>query len=118
MNKTKLEILLVEDEDAHVELIRRSFQSHGSGLSLTPLNNLQDAKKYLKKSTPDLVIADLLLPDGKGTELLDGSKERLPYPVIIMTSYGDEKIAVDAMKLGALDYIVKSNEILQRKERR
>lgn len=111
MEKTKLEILLVEDEDAHVELIRRSFQSQGSGMSLTALCNLQDAKNYLNKSIPDLVIADFLLPDGKGTELLDANKERLPYPVIIMTSYGNEGIAVDAIKSGALDYIVKSSEI-------
>ena len=71
MNKTKLEILLVEDDDAHIELIRRSFQSQESGLSLTALNNLQDAKNYLKKSTPVLVITDYLLPDGKGTDLLE-----------------------------------------------
>ncbi len=90
MEKTKLEILLVEDEDAHVELIRRSFRSQGSGISLMALCNLQDAKNYLNKSIPDLVIADFLLPDGKGTELLDANKERLPYPVIIMTSYGNE----------------------------
>ncbi|MEK6728591.1 MAG: ATP-binding protein [Planctomycetota bacterium] len=113
MKKTKLEILLVEDDDAHIELIRRSFQSQESGLSLTALNNLQDAKNYLKKSTPDLVITDYLLPDGKGTDLLEleGEKERLPYPVIVMTGYGSEKIAVDAMKSGALDYIIKSREI-------
>ncbi|MBF8278404.1 MAG: domain S-box [Candidatus Brocadiaceae bacterium] len=111
MEKTKLEILLVEDEDAHVELIQRSFQSQGSGMSLTALSNLQDAKNYLNKSIPDMVIADFLLPDGKGTELLDANKERLPYPAIVMTSYGNEGIAVDAVKSGALDYIVKSTEI-------
>lgn len=111
--RNKLIILLVEDDDAHLELIRRSFQSQESGLSLAPLNNLQDAKNYLKKSTPDLVITDYLLPDGKGTDLLKlaGYKERLPYPVIVMTGYGNEKIAVDAMKSGALDYIIKSREI-------
>ncbi len=111
MKKTKVKILLVEDEETHVELIRRSFQLKANAFSLTVSKNLQDAKDYLKMFTPDLVIADYLLPDGKGTELLEGYVEGLPYPVIVMTSYGNEKIAVDAMKSGALDYIVKSREI-------
>lgn len=110
MEQTKLEILLVEDEESHTELIRRSFQLKEDAVNLTALKNLQVAKIYLERYTPDLVIADYLLPDGKGTALLEGHKERLPYPVIIMTSYGNEGIAVDAIKSGALDYIVKSSE--------
>lgn len=100
-------ILLVEDEEAHVELIRRAFESGNDSISLQVVRNLRQARASLKKSLPDLTIIDLLLPDGKGTELLhNGLPES--HPIIIMTSHGDEQVAVEAIKSGALDYVVKS----------
>ncbi len=53
------------------------------------------------------------LPDGKGNALLPGKNEDLLFPVVVMTSYGDEKAAVEAMKAGALDYIAKSETMLR-----
>jgi two-component sensor histidine kinase len=73
---------------------------------------LSAAREFLAGSTPDLMITDLQLPDGKGAELLDEGRGPREFPVVVMTSHGDEKIAVQAMKSGALDYIVKSAESL------
>ena len=101
-------ILLVEDEQGHAELIRRSFKSASVPVSLTVARNLHEARSSIAKSTPDLIIADFRLPDGKGIELIPDKKKDSPYPVIILTSYGDELVAVEAMKAGAFDYIVKS----------
>ena len=108
MSEQRVQILLVEDEENHAELVRRAFEPRSGKFSLAVAMNLKKAKEYLAKSTPDLVIADLHLPDGSGAELLAAKEERSQFPVVIMTSYGDEQAAVEAMKRGALDYVVKS----------
>ncbi len=108
MPKQMSHILVVEDEPAHVEMIRRAFEPQTSTVNLSVVRGLREAYKHLSNFTPDLIITDLSLPDGKGIELLPGEKTETVYPVIIMTSYGDEQMAVDALKAGALDYVVKS----------
>ena len=102
-------ILLVEDDPAHAGAIGRAFRSLGESVRLTTASSLREAFDCLEASQPDLVIADWLLPDGKGLELLAGDKEALPYPIVVMTSHGNEETAVQAMRAGALDYIVKSD---------
>ena len=57
---------------------------------------------------PNLIISDWNLPDGKGTDILMRVDEAVTTPLIVMTGYGDERLAVDIMKSGAIDYIVKS----------
>jgi PAS domain S-box-containing protein len=108
MQSEPLIILLVEDEEAHAELVARGFGKLSHGFDLTIVNTLEKAKWYLKKGTPDLVISDMMLPDGHGIDLLDQKKGIQEFPMIVMTSYGNEEKAVQAIKLGALDYVVKS----------
>lgn len=103
-----LHILVVEDEEAHADLIRCAFERWGSGVALSTTGTLREARACLAESPPDLVIADWRLPDGKGTELVAPEKQNAAYPVVLMTSHGSEKVAVEAMKAGALDYVVKS----------
>ncbi|MBN1140804.1 MAG: PAS domain S-box protein [Deltaproteobacteria bacterium] len=105
-----MDILLVEDEHAHVELIRRAFEDCGDAFSLTVANTLKDASWLLTEKQFDLVLFDFLLPDGKGTELLRDGERAFSCPFVLMTSHGDEKLAVEALKAGALDYVVKSAE--------
>jgi signal transduction histidine kinase len=112
MDKGTVHILLVEDEGAHAELVRRAFESSGDRFRLTVANNLEQARALLSESLPDLIIADWLLPDGRGTELLPGEGRAHPFPVVMMTSYGGEQVAVEAMKAGAFDYVVKSAMVL------
>jgi PAS domain S-box-containing protein len=59
-----------------------------------------------------LVIADWLLPDGQGIDILPAGQHDPPFPVVLMTGHGNEQVAVEAMKAGALDYVVKSAETL------
>jgi light-regulated signal transduction histidine kinase (bacteriophytochrome) len=112
MNEQILHVLVMEDEEAHAELIRRAFAFHADRFHLTTVGSLEAARACLAQGPPpDLVIADLFLPDGQGTALL--SKDERPlFPLVVMTSHGDEKAAVEAMKAGALDYVVKSVEAL------
>ncbi|MBT7152570.1 MAG: response regulator [Deltaproteobacteria bacterium] len=113
MNNKLVNILLVEDDDAHAELIGRSFEEHSDRYQVRYANSLQSAYDFLNTSIPDIVVADMLLPDGKGIQLLTRNEQKPTFPMIVMTSYGDEKMAVQAIKQGALDYIVKSESIFK-----
>ncbi|MCP4661635.1 MAG: PAS domain S-box protein [bacterium] len=111
MTKERIHVLLVEDEEAHAELIRRAFEPQEGLIRLTVARSLAEAHACLTESLPDLAIVDLFLPDGRGIELL--SEEDEPrYPVVVITSHGDEEVAVEAMKAGALQYLVKSEASL------
>ncbi len=112
MNGKDLCILLVEDEVAHAELIRRAFSARDQTVTLIVAPNLKQARASLTEAMPDLVISDLRLPDGDGVELLPADRSPSPFPVVIMTSHGDEQVAVEAMKAGALDYVVKTEATL------
>ena len=97
-------VLLVEDDESHAELICRAFEDSPAYV-ITVAHRLGDALRLLEQALPDMVIADLRLPDGRGIELCQGTA----YPIVIMTSQGSEADAVEAMRAGALDYIVKSD---------
>lgn len=104
-------ILIVEDDEAHAELIMRSFEKKTQRFTVHCAENLQTARKKISELNPALVFTDWLLPDGAGIELIHRDEDGQPlYPAIIMTSFGNEEKAVEAMKAGALDYIVKSGE--------
>ncbi len=103
-------ILIAEDEQAHAEAIRRSFQTAGLNAEVLVAGTLQEYREITAAQPPDIALLDLNLPDGRAVEVLTSPAEAGPFPVLIMTSFGNEKIAVEAMKAGALDYIVKSPE--------
>lgn len=106
MGPEAINILMVEDEEAHAEAIRRAFRQTENNFNLTWVSSIHEAFDSLQKSVPDLVITDWLLPDGKGTDLLPSGKAL--FPIVLMTSHGNEKLAVEAIKAGAVDYAVKS----------
>jgi len=106
-----IHILLIEDDSGHTELIQRAFEERGNGVCLTAVSTLAEARACLMNLQPALIISDWRLPDGEGSELLSEEHQHLPCPpIVIMTSYGNEHDAVESMKAGALDYIVKSAE--------
>ncbi len=94
-------ILVVEDEAIIRQSVRRLLQRHN--YEVTDVDSL-DAAKNEDLSRYSLIISDLRLPGGMGTELVELAGET---PVLIMTSYASLRSAVDAMKMGAVDYIAK-----------
>lgn len=104
-------ILLIEDQNDQSELVRRAFADKQHKLTLTVASSLKEAAEHMEERPPDLIIADVNLPDGNGLSLLKDSPHPL-CPVVIMTSFGDEKMAVEAIKAGALDYVAKSADTL------
>jgi two-component system cell cycle sensor histidine kinase/response regulator CckA len=112
MDLKPVHVLLVEDDRNHAELIQRAFEQHPDEFHLTLAGTLKEAKSALLESVPDILISDLLLPDGRGTELLPPSRQERKFPLVLITGYGDENAAVEAMRSGALDYVAKSPEAL------
>jgi PAS domain S-box-containing protein len=103
-------ILIIEDDPAHAEAIRRYLFSNEEDCGVHIITTLKEFNEKVAGIKPDLVIADINLPDGSAFSILKGDIENQPWPVLIMTSYGDEEMAVKAIKSGALDYMVKSPE--------
>ena len=94
-------ILVVEDEKIIRQAVKRLLERQGYDIS--EADSLDAAKEHTF-SDYDLIISDLRMPGGNGTELIELAGD---VPVLIMTSYASLKSAVDAMKLGAVDYIAK-----------
>ena len=108
----KKTLLLVEDDESHIELIKRSFEDSENYFEVFDARNLSEAKFLLVQVNPDIILCDWRLPDGDGVELLKFAENITKPRFVMMTSYGNEKFAVEAIKLGALDYVVKSSETL------
>ncbi len=112
MKINRKNILIIEDEPAHAEAISRNLSGSDSenDYEIIVAISLKEFNDITSNINPDLVIADINLPDGSAFSLLKGEIEKHVWPVIVMTSFGDEELAVKAIKSGALDYIVKSPE--------
>ena len=108
LDANRLRMLIVEDEAAHAEAIRRAFDTAGVAAEIQVADTLREYRAQVTASPPDIALVDLNLPDGRAVEILSSPPETGAFPVLIMTSYGNEQIAVEALKSGALDYVVKS----------
>ena len=101
-----LSILIVED-DITFSLFFTTWLGK-KGFVVRSSSSVSDAKRRLGEEAFDLVISDLRLPDSDGIDLLKWLKNTHPsLPLIMMTSYAEIQTAVQAMKLGAADYIAK-----------
>ena len=110
MHSTNISILIVEDEVSHVEAIRRAFSAAEVQADIQSFATLRAYREWSAANPPHIALLDLHLPDGNALEALTFPPEAAPFPILVMTSYGSELIAVEALKAGALDYIVKSSE--------
>jgi len=108
--KSPLRLLIVEDEAAHAAAIRRAFETNGAETRIEVVRTLQEFRRCSADHPPDLALLDLNLPDGRAVEVTTNPPEAGRFPVLVMTSYGNEQVAVEAIKAGALDYVVKSAE--------
>jgi DNA-binding NtrC family response regulator len=110
MGKPSLRLLIVEDEAAHAAAIQRAFETSGADVQIEVVRTLQEFRRTSVGNPPDLALLDLNLPDGRAVEIMTHPPEAGLFPILVMTSYGNELVAVEAIKAGALDYVVKSAE--------
>lgn len=102
----KTRILVVEDEHDTLELMAELFLNHGYAVDKA-LNGI-DALRQIRVQEPDIILTDIMMPGMDGMELLKNINKDNPHiPVIMVTAYGTIDNAVEAMKIGAKDYITK-----------
>src|SRR6185437_21909 len=105
-------VLIVDDDDTlrqsiHLQLEREGYDADAAGTA-------EDALGLIQQSSYELVLTDLVLPGIAGVQLLRRIRNAHPETaVVVMTGYGTVETAVEAMKLGAYDYIVKPVQISQ-----
>ena len=99
-------ILIVEDDITYGMILKTWLGK--KGFQVSSASSIARAQKHIEAETVDLILSDLRLPDRDGIDLLKWLGEHsLHIPLIIMTGYADIQSAVQAMKLGACDYIAK-----------
>ncbi len=104
-----LRLLLVEDNPADVELIINLLRRSGRDLSVFVADTQETFEAELTRRTPDLILSDYRLPTFNGLTALDIAQRTAPdIPFIFVTGAMGEEIAIETLKLGATDYILKS----------
>lgn len=106
------DVLLVEDNLIDAQLIRRLLRrvSSSSYYRITHVRTLNDAVLSAEELTPHVILADLNLPDSRGTETVASLQTSYPdVPLVIVSSWEDEAISLRSVKAGAQDYLVKGH---------
>jgi DNA-binding response OmpR family regulator len=103
-------ILVVEDEHILSDMYADRFQADGWKVSTASTKN--EGLAVTKKEHPDIVLLDILLFDGHGTEYLREKKQDdsiAQIPVVVFSNLDDPKIRAESLELGALDYLLKTD---------
>ncbi len=99
-------LLIVEDEETLCESLKRVLSREGYAVDTA--GSAEAAVEMLNDGTYDLIITDIILPGITGIELLKRIKERQPEQIVIITTaYASLETAVEALRTGAYDYVVK-----------
>ncbi len=102
-------ILVVDDEEAIREVVSTMLES--KGYRCTAVSNGRAAQDQVKRTTPDLVLSDMIMPEMDGIKLLEWLRQYDPeIPVIMVTAIHDISTALEAIRRGAYDYILKPFE--------
>jgi diguanylate cyclase (GGDEF)-like protein len=103
-----LDVLLIDDDPDIPVLISSFLEERGAPFKLDWVDNLTAGIAHFQKKKPDVVLLDLHLPDSQGFETFTTFKSKISSaPVVVMTSLDDQNCALEALKNGAQDYLVK-----------
>jgi two-component system response regulator RegA len=103
---TERTLLIVEDDKSFLQRLARAME--GRGFLVTTAESVADGLLQVEKATPAFAVVDMRLSDGNGLDVISAMKKRRPEArAIILTGYGNIATAVNAVKLGAVDYLAK-----------
>jgi len=102
-------ILAVDDDPNFLSALAEVIE--GQGFTTQTAGTLRDARVLIGQRVPDIALVDLYLPDGQGAELLTGPELGAATKVVFMTGHADVESAVQALRLGASDYLTKPLDI-------
>lgn len=110
MPLNKLKILLVEDSPHDAELTVLALEASGFKVDATLVHNHSEAERELRVSDFDVILCDYLLPGSSGAEVLSIARELSPEtPFIFLSGIFGEQQAVEMIRMGAVDYVLKQN---------
>jgi two-component system response regulator RegA len=99
-------LLIVEDDKSFLQRLARAMESRG--FAVTTAESVADGLTQLETCSPAFAVVDMRLEDGNGLDVISALKQRRPDArAIILTGYGNIATAVNAVKLGAVDYLSK-----------
>ena len=110
-----MQILLVEDDRRLGDQLKPEIER--AGYAVTWAQNVRDGKKHFEQIDPDVILLDLMLPDGSGYELLQTIRDASTTPIIVISAKSRGEDKVRALDLGADDYVTKpfwTNELTAR----
>ena len=103
--------LVVDDEADAAEMIAALIATEG--FTVATAGSLKDARRQMALQEPDVVLLDLVLPDGSGMQLVDDVKALSGAEVVLITGHASVETSVQALRLGAADYLVKPLNVKQ-----
>jgi diguanylate cyclase (GGDEF)-like protein/PAS domain S-box-containing protein len=118
-NRSIKAVLLIEDNPGDARLIREMFSEQSSqDIELNYVECMGDAERYLAEHAVDIILSDLGLPDTQGLEAVRRTHAAAPHvPLVVLSGMDDESMALQALKEGAQDYLIKgqieSRELLR-----
>ncbi|HTS39145.1 MAG TPA: ActR/PrrA/RegA family redox response regulator transcription factor [Xanthobacteraceae bacterium] len=99
-------LLIVDDDKSFVQRLARAMESRGFEVMVAEA--VAEGLQHVAKSAPAFAVVDMRLSDGSGLDVISALKERRPDArAIVLTGYGNIATAVNAIKLGAIDYLAK-----------
>jgi len=99
-------LLIVEDDKSFLQRLARAME--GRGFVVTTAESVAEGLLQVEKAAPAFAVVDMRLSDGNGLDVISAMKRRRPEArAIILTGYGNIATAVNAVKLGAVDYLAK-----------
>lgn len=105
----ELRILLVEDNPSHAEIVERVMRDGGLKFSITRVETKEAFQSQLDATPPDLILSDYALPSFDGSTALTIAKKKTPdTPFIFVTGTMGEEVAIETLKSGATDYVLKT----------
>ncbi len=99
-------LLIVEDDKSFLQRLARAMETRG--FTVTTAESVAEGLLLVEKAAPAFAVVDMRLGDGNGLDVISAMKKRRPEArAIILTGYGNIATAVNAVKLGAVDYLAK-----------
>lgn len=110
METPPIRILLIEDDPDDSAMLRADLDASGVRSEIVQITRLGDARPVLETNVFDLILLDLMLPDSRGLESLAQLLELVPdAPIVVLSVVNHEPLALQAVKAGAQDYLVKGS---------
>jgi DNA-binding NtrC family response regulator len=106
-----LHILIAEDEFSHAVIIRRRLENEYPDARIEVVASIREYQNSIAAAAPSIVLLDLNLTDGSTLDMLKASAAPPDFPVVMLSSYASIQVAADAVRAGAVDFIIKSPEV-------